>query len=503
MRITNTMMTNNTMRNVNKSKNTLYTAEEQMSSQKRISKPSDDPIIAIRALSLRTSLSEVTQYLKKNVPDAESWIKLTETSLDNVNRYLSDIYEYCNQGSSDSFTTTNRQALMQSINQLKDSIYSEGNADYSGRYIFTGYRTDDSLTFKNEIESNVKYRINQEFSISDINTVKYMKNSVDANVTAATANTIASADMPQTEEVYRMRLAYNTCSKDATPTISLNGTPYTGNVVKLSNKEFEKLISKNGAGMNDGTIYYIHDNGELVFNKKTNQNIVNNYQTAVAADPDTKWGIKVTYQKDDFKKGDVKPEHYFECEDLTNNVKYLLGDNQDIEYTINFSQTLKVNARAKDAISFNIGRDIDDLLNSLDNVYNIENKIEKLKQMKESTEFKNKQDEIESMITAANKELDYAKNYMEGLFAKGMTQMKNYQSVLNSEIADIGSREVRLTLAKSRLTEQESTFKDLKSKNEDLELEEIAINFAAAETVYNAAISTAAKSVRQTLLDYI
>ena len=162
MRITNTMMTNNTMRNVNKSKNTLYTAEEQMSSQKRISKPSDDPIIAIRALSLRTSLSEVTQYLKKNVPDAESWIKLTETSLDNVNRYLSDIYEYCNQGSSDSFTTTNRQALMQSINQLKDSIYSEGNADYSGRYIFTGYRTDDSLTFKNEIESNVKYRINKE-----------------------------------------------------------------------------------------------------------------------------------------------------------------------------------------------------------------------------------------------------------------------------------------------------------------------------------------------------
>ena len=105
MRITNTMMTNTTMRNVNKSKNNLYTTEQQMSSQKKISKPSDDPIIAIRALSLRTSLTEVEQYLKKNVPDAGAWLTLTETSLNNMDGIYKDIIKYCTQGSTDSYET--------------------------------------------------------------------------------------------------------------------------------------------------------------------------------------------------------------------------------------------------------------------------------------------------------------------------------------------------------------------------------------------------------------
>lgn len=109
MRITNTMMTNTTMRNVNKSKNNLYTTEQQMSSQKKISKPSDDPIIAIRALSLRTSLTEVEQYLKKNVPDAGAWLTLTETSLNNMDGIYKDIIKYCTQGSTDSYETTKQK----------------------------------------------------------------------------------------------------------------------------------------------------------------------------------------------------------------------------------------------------------------------------------------------------------------------------------------------------------------------------------------------------------
>ena len=154
-------------------------------------------------------------------------------------------------------------------------------------------------------------------------------------------------------------------------------------------------------------------------------------------------------------------------------------------------------------LSYNIGRDLDDLVNSLSSVMNIEEKISRLKDMKNSDMYAGQTDELESMIEAANKELDYAKNNMEALFAKGITQMKGYQSTVNTELSDVGSREVRLTLTKTRLTQQQTTFKDLKSKNEDVELEDIAVDFAAAETVYNAAIATASKTVRQSLLDYL
>ncbi len=495
MRITNTMMTNTTMRNVNKSKNNLYTTEQQMSSQKKISKPSDDPIIAIRALSLRTSLTEVEQYLKKNVPDADAWITLTETSLKNMDSLYTDILKYCTQGSTDSYETTNRSAIIQSIQQLKDAMYAEGNADSSGRYIFTGYRTDRALTFQNDGEINgVSYRINQSFTGSDFTTTKYIKNSVDIDNVAA----IAAADTPETQEVYRIRLAYDDCAYDAAdatslPEITVDGQAYTGTVKAVSTEELQDIIS--AGGLADDTAYYVYDKGEIVFSEASQQALSSS-------------SIDVSYRKDSFAKGDLRPEHYFDCEDLTNGQKYSLSsrdgdDSQDIEYTINFSQTLKVNSRATDVLSYNIGRDIDDLVNSLSTVADIEEKISKLKNMKESDMYAGQTDELDSMIEAATKELDYAKSNMETLFAKGITQMKGYQSTVNTELADVGSREVRLTLTKTRLTQQQTTFKDLKSKNEDVELEDIAIDFAAAETVYDAAIATASKTVRQSLLDYL
>lgn len=486
MRITNTMMTSNTMRNVNKSKSNLYTTEEQMSSQKKINKPSDDPIIAIRALSLRTSLSEVEQFLKKNVPDASAWISLTETSLKNMDDVFTDIYGYCNQGATDSFTTDNREAIIQTIGQLKAALYDEGNADYSGRYIFTGYRTDRALTFQSDAEANATYKIKQQFSGDDFTTTKYVKNSVDINNIA----NIAAKDRAQTEELYRIRLAYDQCSDAVPPTVEVDGANYT--VASVSEKELEDLIT--AGTMADNTAYYVHDRGELVFTENTYKNIK-------AAD-----SINVEYQKDSFKKGDVRPEHYYDCSDITdptNTVNYTMGDRQDIEYTINFSQSLKVNTLASEVLSTDIARDIDDLTRSLSRVAEVEAKIAKLKEMKGSSAYKGNEDELESMITAANKELDYVKADMESTFSKSMTYIKNFQNNLNKEIADVGSREVRLTLAKTRLTQQQTTFKDLKSKNEDVELEEITIEFSAAETVYNAAIATAAKTVRQSLLDYL
>ena len=43
----------------------------------------------------------------------------------------------------------------------------------------------------------------------------------------------------------------------------------------------------------------------------------------------------------------------------------------------------------------------------------------------------------------------------------------------------------------------------LKSQNEDIELEDVMINYYSAELVYNSSISAASKVVRQSLLDFL
>ena len=73
MRITNSMITMHSKTNINGTKNLTDKYNGQMTSQKKIDKPSDDPVVAIRSLRLRDSLHEVEQYTDKNIPDAESW----------------------------------------------------------------------------------------------------------------------------------------------------------------------------------------------------------------------------------------------------------------------------------------------------------------------------------------------------------------------------------------------------------------------------------------------
>ncbi len=490
MRITNTMMMNQTLRNVGKSKTNLSELENQMSSEKKITRPSDDPIVAIRALSLRSSLSEITQYLKNNIPDAQSWLDVTETSLDNMDKILSDIYQYCNQGSSDQFTLTDRSAVIEVMKQYKEGLYAEANTDYAGRYCFTGFKTDTSFTFQTSTEAARNYSITQTFSGKDLSVDNVMTNSVDITKVA----TIATGDQPKTTPVNTIRLAYSGCSDkaDSFSTVNVDGTEYE--VEAVSQQEYEALAA-------DGTLsadtadklYYVYDTGVIAIPDKL-------YTSFKDAE-----NISFTYEKDGFDKTDIRPEMYFNCKDLTNNVDYTLDEGgQAISYTVNFNQSLQVNTLGSNALSYNTGRDIDALCNSIQQVADIEDKIKELEKMKSGSNYSTEEKTaIESMITAANKELDYAKENMEGLFSTEITKVSEYQRTVDLQLADLGARSKRLTLIKSRLTEQQTTFTDLKSKNEDADLEDTVILFSSAQTLYQAALTAASNCVQQSLLDYI
>ena len=113
------------------------------------------------------------------------------------------------------------------------------------------------------------------------------------------------------------------------------------------------------------------------------------------------------------------------------------------------------------------------------------------------------QSTLNSMLEGLNKQYDIAKQNMTDSFENGIKQMKSYQQKNSVAKADVGNRETRLTLTKSRVTEQKTNFKSLKSNNEDIDLEEVVIGYSSAELVYNASLSAASKVVQQTLLDFI
>ena len=144
MRITNNMLINNMISNIGRNLVRMESYQRKMATGKKISVPSDDPVVAARALKLRTDVSMISQY-KTNVEDAMSWLEITESSLRNIGEILHKARELAVQGSSDTATAEDTEKIGQEVAQLKVQLVQIGNATYAGRHIFSGFKTDTKL----------------------------------------------------------------------------------------------------------------------------------------------------------------------------------------------------------------------------------------------------------------------------------------------------------------------------------------------------------------------
>ena len=214
MRITNGMMMNTTKTNINNNKVSVDRLNTQMSTQKKITKPSDNPLIAIKSLRLSTTLSQINQYYGNNIKDAQSWMDVTETALTNMKDILNDAYRLAVNGSTGTLSDEDRQTILTQLKSLSSQLYAEANADYADRTVFSGYKTNSTVTFQDALEaSNSKYEINEQLSIDDMQTYTYYANKLDTPSAGEVQNPAANAvGTPQEEILKRLRLAYNKLS---------------------------------------------------------------------------------------------------------------------------------------------------------------------------------------------------------------------------------------------------------------------------------------------------
>jgi flagellar hook-associated protein 3 FlgL len=138
------MMLSSMMRNMNKNLSRMSKTEEMLSTGKKFSLPSDDPIGVSRSLRLNTDVANMEQY-KRNVEDAQSWLGTTEMAINNMVDIFQRARELTVQATSESNSIDERKAIGEEIKQLRDQIINIGNTTYAGSYIFSGFKTDKAL----------------------------------------------------------------------------------------------------------------------------------------------------------------------------------------------------------------------------------------------------------------------------------------------------------------------------------------------------------------------
>lgn len=157
MRITNGMLINNMMGNLNSNLNRLSKYNDQGASGRKFDKPSDDPIGMSKSLKLYTDVSKIEQY-ERNLRDANSWMHTTEDSIAEIGEILQRTREVAVDASNGPKTEEDTKAIAEEIKQLKEQLVKLGNTRHAGRSIFTGHKTNQDL-FKVGTDGSVTYNI--------------------------------------------------------------------------------------------------------------------------------------------------------------------------------------------------------------------------------------------------------------------------------------------------------------------------------------------------------
>ena len=168
-RVTNNMLINNMLYNMGNNLSRMQKYQNQLATGKKIQTPSDDPIVASRALKLRTDVSKVEQY-KRNAEDAGSWMDITESTLRNMGDMFHRTRELMVQAANGTNGPEDLKKIKDEVEQLKSQTVHLGNTTYAGRYIFSGYKTDIPLinedgTFNIDVQNAEK--INYEIGVGD------------------------------------------------------------------------------------------------------------------------------------------------------------------------------------------------------------------------------------------------------------------------------------------------------------------------------------------------
>ncbi len=179
MRVTQNMLNNTVMSNLNRNADALLKLQSQLSSGKRLNSPSDDPVGAANAIRLRARLSE-TEQLMRNIDQGETQLTQSDAVFGDMTSILTRAQDLAISQANTTADANTREAVAQEIGALIDQFVDMLNTKVGNRYIFAGYQTlsepfhqsesgisysGDSGDFRIEIESGTTTSANTTGSL--------------------------------------------------------------------------------------------------------------------------------------------------------------------------------------------------------------------------------------------------------------------------------------------------------------------------------------------------
>lgn len=140
MRVAQRSMYNSFVSNMNRTLANYMESNIQSSSQKKVNRPSDDPVGMARVLNYRSAIARNRQY-ENNTHDAAAWLRSTDSAMTQAQTILASLQEKAEQLATGTVTSENRKQTSHEIRQLFKQLVNIANTQYGDEHLFAGHKT--------------------------------------------------------------------------------------------------------------------------------------------------------------------------------------------------------------------------------------------------------------------------------------------------------------------------------------------------------------------------
>lgn len=151
-----------------KTKRKMENLQLKGSTLRSITRPSDNPINNVEAMSLRSRIKDNEQYIR-NADYAELHLNSTEKAIEQVVDIMNKAKEIAIAQSSDFYDANIRENVSNEVKQLKNQALSIANKRVGNRYLFGGFKTlskpfDENGKYQGDLGS-ITVEISKDFFV--------------------------------------------------------------------------------------------------------------------------------------------------------------------------------------------------------------------------------------------------------------------------------------------------------------------------------------------------
>lgn len=164
IRVTQTMMNTQLLSNVSSNLGRMNDLMNQLSTGRRINKPSDDPVGLTFSMRYRSEIDANDQYVK-NTDSATSMLDFTDTTLGQAGDIMQRLRELAVSGSNGGQPQEAYDAINLEVKELYNQMVEIGNSKFNGKYVFNGEQTQTApypATKIDDASGTMAYAVNTD-----------------------------------------------------------------------------------------------------------------------------------------------------------------------------------------------------------------------------------------------------------------------------------------------------------------------------------------------------